>query len=71
MNDLIRPSLYQAFHFIEPVKTIPSRNVFTPDIVGPICKTGDKIAENYPIRWVEHGLSLKWIRWRYVREKNS
>ncbi|MBP7460129.1 MAG: diaminopimelate decarboxylase [Candidatus Delongbacteria bacterium] len=58
MNDLIRPSLYQAFHYIEPVETIPSRKVFTADIVGPICETGDKIAENYPIRWVKPGEHL-------------
>lgn len=40
MNDLIRPTLYEAYHGIEPVQ---SRNASwkTYDVVGPICETGD------------------------------
>lgn len=40
MNDLIRPSLYDAYHEILPVEksTIEAKNY---EIVGPICETGD------------------------------
>ncbi len=40
MNDLIRPALYQAIHPIESVA--PSRGqIFTADVVGPVCETSD------------------------------
>ncbi|HUV50502.1 MAG TPA: diaminopimelate decarboxylase [Anaerolineae bacterium] len=43
MNDLARPSLYKAFHAIEPV--VKSENeLITADIVGPICESGDFLA---------------------------
>ncbi len=41
MNDLIRPSLYQAYHRIEPVLRKESDAKVLTDIVGPICETGD------------------------------
>jgi diaminopimelate decarboxylase len=46
MNDLIRPTLYEAYHHIIPVKE-PSENAeaFTADIVGPVCETGDYFAK--------------------------
>ena len=40
MNDLIRPTLYNSFHAIQPVKMIHSEMVVA-DLVGPICETGD------------------------------
>lgn len=40
MNDLIRPSLYNAYHEIMPVKKTNARKVKV-DIVGPICESGD------------------------------
>ena len=44
MNDLIRPTLYDAFHDIRPVVQPPAS---TPrmkvDVVGPVCETGDFI----------------------------
>ncbi len=43
MNDLIRPSLYDAFHRIEPVAHAV-RGVNTVDIVGPVCESGDFLA---------------------------
>ena len=43
MNNLIRPTLYDAYHKIEPVKSKIGRST-TVDIVGPICETGDFIA---------------------------
>jgi diaminopimelate decarboxylase len=50
MNDLIRPTLYGAHHQVLPV--LQSRNDGTPrmiDIVGPVCETGDILAENIDI----------------------
>ena len=40
MNDLIRPSLYQAFHAIQPVVQ-KNNDLITADVVGPICESGD------------------------------
>ena len=45
MNDLIRPSLYQAHHEILPVHQ-SSLPPVTVDVVGPICETGDFLARN-------------------------
>ncbi len=45
MNDLIRPSLYQAHHQIVPVKFAGSDNE-TVDVVGPICESGDFFARD-------------------------
>ncbi|MCP1376220.1 diaminopimelate decarboxylase [Dyella lutea] len=43
MNDLLRPSLYEAWHDIEPVDAQP-RPLETYDVVGPVCETGDTFA---------------------------
>ena len=45
MNDLIRPTLYEAHHDIVPVRE-PARGdrAITADVVGPVCETGDYIA---------------------------
>ena len=45
MNNLIRPTLYDAYHKIEPVKKILGKEIVA-DIVGPICETGDFLALN-------------------------
>ena len=45
MNDLIRPTLYNSFHAIQPVKIIQSEMVVT-DLVGPVCETGDFFARD-------------------------
>ena len=45
MNDLIRPSLYQAHHEILPLRA-RSLPPVTVDVVGPICETGDFLARN-------------------------
>src|SRR6266508_3986489 len=45
MNDLIRPTLYEAHHDIRPVKqSIPGVWRIVADVVGPICETGDYLA---------------------------
>lgn len=43
MNDLIRPSLYNAWHDIVPVTAL-DRPLVTYDVVGPVCETGDTFA---------------------------
>ena len=43
MNDLLRPSLYDAWHDIVPVSPEP-RPPATYDVVGPVCETGDTFA---------------------------
>ncbi len=45
MNDLIRPTLYDAHHDIKPVVAPPPNAArFIADIVGPVCETGDYLA---------------------------
>jgi len=44
MNDLIRPTLYEAYHEIRPVKEPANGSRITADVVGPICETGDYLA---------------------------
>ena len=47
MNDLIRPTLYDAWHSVEQVVQPPAQAaVNTYDIVGPICESGDWLARN-------------------------
>ena len=43
MNDLLRPSLYSAYHEIRPIMERKSNSV-TYDVVGPICESGDYLA---------------------------
>lgn len=48
MNDLIRPSLYQAYHNI--INASPTTaDKFVADVVGPICETGDFLAKDRTI----------------------
>jgi diaminopimelate decarboxylase len=50
MNDLIRPSLYDAYHAILPVREAAAGAPITPaDIVGPVCETGDTFALDRPL----------------------
>ncbi len=44
MNDLIRPTLYEAHHEILPVRRDPDAAVERVDVVGPVCETGDYLA---------------------------
>ena len=54
MNDLLRPSLYEAFHRIEPV-VARDRAVVRVDVVGPVCETGDFFARDRELPAVEPG----------------
>lgn len=57
MNDLLRPSLYRAWHGIAEV-TPKGRAVKPVDVVGPICETGDFLALGRPLPGVEPGERL-------------
>ena len=52
MNDLVRPSMYEAYHDIVPVLEPAAGSEQAPvDIVGPVCETGDTFAKarNMPV----------------------
>jgi len=46
MNDLIRPTLYEAHHEIVPVREPSGRTDIVADVVGPVCETGDYLAQD-------------------------
>jgi diaminopimelate decarboxylase len=50
MNDLIRPTLYDAWHTIVPVtEAAAGMPKVAVDVVGPVCETGDIFAANRPL----------------------
>lgn len=67
MNDLLRPTLYEAFHFIWPAKPSPKNvpahrdadmvpaDAETVDVVGPICESGDYLAKDRPLPPTKRG----------------
>jgi diaminopimelate decarboxylase len=67
MNDLIRPTLYESYHFIWPTKPgeahTPANRLSTlrvqgdekVDVVGPICETGDYLAKDRYLPPVKRG----------------
>ncbi len=54
MNDLMRPTLYKAYHRIEYLGSSDGEET-TADIVGPICESGDWLAKERLIPPTEHG----------------
>jgi diaminopimelate decarboxylase len=60
MNDLLRPSLYNAFHEIVPVfaRAVDDSSRETVDVVGPVCETGDFFARDRELPVVEEGESV-------------
>jgi diaminopimelate decarboxylase len=54
MNDLLRPSLYGAYHEIVPVE-VSSTDCQTVDVVGPVCETGDFFARDRELSQVAEG----------------
>lgn len=54
MNDLIRPTLYEAHHDIQPVVHSNLAQI-TADVVGPVCETGDFIAQDRKMAGVKEG----------------
>jgi len=55
MNDLIRPALYHAYHEIVPVKQVSGSELITADVVGPICETGDFLAQGRKLPSLKSG----------------
>jgi diaminopimelate decarboxylase len=55
MNDLIRPSLYDAYHAILPVRAADGRPTRVVDVVGPICESGDFLARDRELPVVQEG----------------
>lgn len=60
MNDLMRPSLYEAYHEIFPLVKSPdkipaTKNQKRSDVVGPICESSDFLAKNRELPCFESG----------------
>jgi len=66
MNDLIRPTLYESYHFIWPVRPLggpPANRQYTlrvggdekVDVVGPICESGDYLAKDRYLPKLQRG----------------
>lgn len=55
MNDLIRPSLYQAHHEIVPLVSRESGPAEIFDVVGPICESGDSFARDRELPEIAEG----------------
>ncbi len=54
MNDLLRPTLYKAFHDIKPVVENEDQTIVA-DVVGPICESGDYLAVDRKMPDVKRG----------------
>ena len=55
MNDLIRPTLYDAHHEIIPVAEPTGAETMMADVVGPVCESGDYLAKGRKLPKVEPG----------------
>lgn len=55
MNDLLRPTIYQAYHHIQPITKFENRDDLSADIVGPVCETGDYFARDREISETKSG----------------
>ena len=55
MNDLLRPSLYGAYHSIMPVIEKEEKEKTVCDIVGPVCESGDFFAKDREIEKLKQG----------------
>lgn len=54
MTELIRPSLYEAYHAVAPVKG-PQKPAGRVDVVGPVCESTDFFAKERPFPKVQRG----------------
>jgi diaminopimelate decarboxylase len=54
MNDLLRPSFYEAYHEIVPT-TRSGRGTVPTDVVGPICESGDTFCKDRPLTRLREG----------------
>lgn len=55
MNDLIRPTLYDAWHDIVPVAEPAAAGDRLCDVVGPVCESGDYLARDRHLPALEQG----------------
>ncbi len=56
MNDLMRPTLYDAYHEIIPVREpAPETPAILADVVGPVCESGDYLAKSRNLPALEEG----------------
>ena len=55
MNDLVRPTLYDAFHTIRPVVRHDDAPRLRVDIVGPVCETGDFLGHDRDMQRMKSG----------------
>ena len=56
MNDQLRPSIYGAWHDIEPVKKVSPVESGVYDVVGPVCETGDFLGKDRSLKIQENDL---------------
>ncbi len=55
MNDLIRPSFYDAYHRIEPISKKKKEKTLVYDVVGPVCESGDFLAKGRKLPQLKRG----------------
>ena len=55
MNDLIRPTLYDAYHEILAVEEVRNEISQEADVVGPVCETGDYFAKSRRLPKLQQG----------------
>jgi diaminopimelate decarboxylase len=56
MNDLVRPTLYEAYHEILPLREVSAdKKTIIADVVGPVCETGDYLALDRELPAVQAG----------------
>ncbi len=54
MNDLLRPSLYNAYHKIEAIGIDTDAKKTPADVVGPVCESGDFFGKDVPLPPLQH-----------------
>ncbi len=54
MNDLLRPSLYDAYHKIEAVNVDADAETSSADVVGPVCESGDFFGKGVQLPPLQH-----------------
>ncbi|MEM9399391.1 MAG: diaminopimelate decarboxylase [Verrucomicrobiota bacterium] len=72
MNDLARPSMYDAYHEIVPVKRIEGE-LISSDVVGPVCETGDTFCQDRnlaPLKAGDHVAMLSAGAYGFVMASN-
>ncbi|HTL48708.1 MAG TPA: diaminopimelate decarboxylase, partial [Verrucomicrobiae bacterium] len=55
MNDLIRPTLYDAHHEVLPLKANAKAKKWVYDVVGPVCESGDVLARDRYLQELSEG----------------